>query len=153
MASYFIKKDDKVNKISKMYTGLHGYKFSPKNTRAKDYIDVNEVTIYNLEMIDSVLTTKFNRTFKKLVSMAQMIINEEDDDDTSSKTEMCLDEVELVRQIILNKYQDFLNYEKEELFLKKLKIIENELRVKQMMLKEKMVFLEQQEELSHGRGR
>lgn len=153
MSSYFIKKDDKINKICKMYTGLHGYKFSPKNTKSKNYIDVNEVTIYNLEMIDSVLTTKFNRTFKKLVSMAQMIINEEDDDDTSSKTDLCLDEVELVRQIILNKYQDFLNYEKEELFLKKLKLIENELRVKQMMIKEKKVFLEQQEELSHGRGR
>ena len=46
-----------------------------------------------------------------------------------------------------------ISQEKEKLFLKKLRIIENEIRVKQIKIKQKAVYLEQQEEKSRGRGR
>ena len=46
-----------------------------------------------------------------------------------------------------------LSKEKEQLFLKKLRIIENEIRVKQIKIKQKAINLEQQEEKSHSRGR
>lgn len=153
MANYLIKKDKKTNQIVYMEYELHGYKFNPKNRQNenKAYIDVKEVTVYNPIMIDAILTAKFNRTFKKIIAMAKMIID--DEDSTDDQVAICLDEVELVRQILLNKYNDFLNYEKEQLFLQKLRIIENELRVKQMYIKEKAMFLEMEEEKIRHRGR
>ena len=76
MANYLIKKDKKTNQIIYMEYELHGYKFNPKNRQNenKAYIDVKEVTVYNPIMIDAILTAKFNRTFKKIIAMAKMII-------------------------------------------------------------------------------
>lgn len=151
MASYLIKKENKTNQIKSMEQS-HGYTFNPKKKEGeKRYIDVNEVTVYDHSMIDTILTTKFNRTFAKLLAMVQQVLD--DEEATTSQTQLCLDEIELVRQILLNKYDEFLNHEKEQLFLKKLKIVENELRVKQMFIKERTLFLQEQEELKHGRGR
>lgn len=152
MASYLIKKDNKTNQIVYMKYELQGYKFNPKsNNKDKAYISVKEVTIYNQVMIDTILSAKFNRIFNKVLNMAKLVL--EDEDATSEEAMVCLDEVELVRQILLNKYDTYLNYEKEQLFLKKLRIIENELRIKEMLIKEKAMFLEEQERMENHRSR
>lgn len=153
MASFLITKDKKKNKIVYLEYSLEGYKFTPKNNSEK-YLEVNEVTIYDHEMIDAILTAKFNKTFLKVMQMARMLIESDADDaEASSSCDLCLDQIELVRQILLNRYQKYLNAEKTELFLKKLRVIENELRIKQMYIKEKSFYLEEQEELRQGRGR
>ncbi len=149
MASYLINKkhcDDLVISIKE----LDGYKFKPKSNNGK-YIKVNEVTVVDRVMIDKILSMKFDKSFKQLVALALRVINDPDADD--AEAEIVLDEVELVRQILLNRYQKFLSHEKEQLFLKKLRIIENEIRVKQVQIKQKAIYLEQQEEKTRGRGR
>jgi hypothetical protein len=151
MASYLINKkhcDDSVIKIK----DVEGYKFRPRVSK-KDYIKVSEVTIVDKQMIDKILSTKFDKSFKKVVNMASYVINDDDADDDAVR--MVLDEVELVRQILLSRYQKFINHEKEQLFLKKLRLIENELRMKQVQIKQKALYLEQlaYEEMSRGRGR
>lgn len=152
MASFLITKDKRKNKIVYLEYSLEGYKFNPKNNLNR-YLEVNEVTIYDHEMIDAILTTKFNKTFSKVMQMARMLIESDEDDASVSSCDLCLDQIELVRQILLNRYQKYLNAEKTELFLKKLRVIENELRIKQMYIKEKSFYLEEQEELKQGRGR
>ena len=149
MASYLINKkhkDDSVVSINE----LDGYKFKPKPGKG-NYIRVNEVTIVDRVMIDKILSMKFDKSFKQLVALALVVINDDDADDAAA--EIILDEVELLRQILLNRYQKFLSYEKEQLFLKKLRLIENEIRVKQIQIKQKAIYLEQQEEKTRGRGR
>ena len=149
MASYLINKKHHDESVVSIHE-LEGYKFKPK-PGSGNYIKVNEVTIVDKVMIDKILSMKFDKSFKQLVALALRVINDEDADD--AEAEIVLDEVELLRQILLNRYQKFLSYEKEQLFLKKLRIIENEMRVKQVKIKQKAIYLEQQEEKSHGRGR
>ena len=149
MAGYLINKshcDDSVVSIKE----LDGYTFKPKQGNG-NYIKVNEVKIVDKVMIEKILSMKFDKSFKQLVALALRVINDEDADEDS--VGIVLDEVELVRQILLEKYHKFISYEKEQLFLKKLRIIENEMRVKQIKIKQKAIYLEQQEEKSHGRGR
>lgn len=149
MASYLINKshcDDSVVSIKE----LDGYTFKPKPGKG-NYIKVNEVKIVDKVMIEKILSMKFDRAFKQLVALALRVINDEDADDDTAM--IVLDEVELVRQILLERYHKFISQEKEKLFLKKLRIIENEIRVKQIKIKQKAVYLEQQEEKSRGRGR
>ena len=149
MAGYLINKshcDDSVVSIKE----LDGYTFKPKQGKS-NYIKVNEVKIVDKVMIEKILSMKFDKSFKQLVALALRVINDEDADETAA--EIVLDEVELVRQILLERYHKFINHEKEKLFLKKLRIIENEMRVKQMKIKQKAIYLEQQEEKSRGRGR
>ena len=149
MAGYLINKshcDDSVVSIKE----LDGYTFKPKPGKG-NYIKVNEVKIVDRVMIEKILSMKFDKAFKQLVAFALRVINDEEADETAA--EIVLDEVELVRQILLERYEKFISYEKKQLFLKKLRIIENEMRVKQIKIKQKAIYLEQQEEKSRGRGR
>jgi len=149
MASYLINKrhqDESVVSIKE----LEGYQFKPRSTK-DSYIKVDRVTIVDRVMIDKILTMKFNKSFKKVVALAMQVINDEDADDGDAT--IVLGEVELVREILLNRYQKFLSYEKEQLFLKKLRLIENELRMKQVNIKRKAQLLEMQEEKTRTRGR
>lgn len=151
MASYLIKKDDTTNAIVCMEYDLVGYKFSPKKT-GKAYLDVKEVTVVNPDLIENILTLKFEKRFKRLLAMAIHV--QQDDEATEEDTTIVLGEVELVREILLNKYQNYLKKSKEETFLKKLRIIENEMRIKQLYIKEMNQVNELEvEEPVKGRGR
>ena len=149
MAGYLINKnhrDDSVVSIKE----LDGYTFTPKPGKG-NYIKVKEVKIVDKVMIEKILSMKFDKSFKQLVALALRVINDDEADDDTAM--LVLDEVELVRQILLERYHKYISKEKEKLFLKKLRIIENEIRVKQIKIKQKAIYLEQQEEKSHGRGR
>lgn len=149
MASYLINKSHQDESVVSIRE-LDGYQFKPRSTK-DSYIKVNKVTIVDRVMIDKILTMKFNKSFKKVVALALQVINDEDSDE--GNVTIVLGEVELVREILLNRYQKFLSYEKEQLFLKKLRLIENELRMKQVAIKRKAQFLEMQEEKTRSRGR
>lgn len=145
MASYLINKqhvDDSVISIKE----LDGYTFKPRPN--SNYIKVNSVTIVDRVMLDRILSMKFDKAFNRVVKLALQVINNEDASDDDC--EIVLGEVELVRQVLLNRYQRFLKHEKEELFLKKLRLIENEIRMKQVQVKQKAIYLEQQ--VSRGRS-
>jgi hypothetical protein len=146
MAGYLINKkhsDDSVVSIRE----LDGYTFRPRPN--SNYIKVNKVTIVDRMMIDRILSMKFDKAFNRVVRLALKVIN--DDDATGDDCEIILGEVELVRQILLNRYQKYINQEKEKLFLKKLRLIENEMRMKQVQVKQKAIYLEQME-INKGRG-
>ena len=149
MASYLINKSHQDESVVSIRE-LEGYQFKPRSTK-DSYIKVNQVTIVDRVMIDKILTMKFNKSFKKVVALALQVINDEDSDE--GNVAIVLGEVELVREILLNRYQKFLSYEKEQLFLKKLRLIENELRMKMVAIKRKAQLLEMQEEKTRGRGR
>ena len=149
MASYLINKKHKDESVVS-FRELDGYQFKPRVSKG-NYIKVDRVTIVDRVMIDKILTMKFNKSFKKVVAMAMQVINDDDADDGNAT--IVLGEVELVREILLNRYQKFLSYEKEQLFLKKLRLIENELRMKQVAIKRKAQFIEMQEEKTRSRGR
>lgn len=151
MVNYLIKK--KSNHLRFISIPVFtGYSFKPKLNSDK-YIVVSEVIIINRQMIDDILTIKFEKNFKRLVALALNVINDEDETD-DSKASIVLGEIELVRGILLNRYQKFLNHQKEELFLQKLRLIENEMRMKQVAIKQKAMYLEQMEyQNSRGRSR
>jgi hypothetical protein len=146
MINYSVSKTHIADSVKRI-RGLDGYTFKPKNN--VDSLNVSEVTIVDDSLIDTILTIKFDKQFKKVVRIALKVINDDDADD--SDTQFVLDEVELVREILLNKYQKYISKQKEVLFLKKLRLIENEMRLKQVAIKQKAIFLEQ--EKSKGRGR
>ena len=147
--SYLINKNHKSDTIVTLCE-LEGYKFRPKKLN-DSYVKVSEVTIVDRVMIDKILSMKFEKTFKRLVSLALGVIN--DEDATDSDVQIVLDEAVLIKQILENRYQKFLSHEKEELFLKKLRVIDNEMRIKQMAIKQKAMYLDMMQEKGMSRGR
>jgi len=109
----------------------NGYAFKPKNK--PNVLSVNKVIVLDPKLVDNILTLKFEARFKKLLKLVTFILNNEDA--ASGETELALDEVALLKSILLNRYQKFLSEEKELLFLQKIRILENNLRSKEYAIK------------------
>lgn len=139
MASFLLKKDYRNNEIANMDYELKGYTFKPGEKSSKRYIQVSHVTLVNRDMIDAVLTSKFNKKYRRLVMIVFNILQSSDTDTAEGDIMIALDEIAKLREIILNKYQKFLNHEKEEKFVKQLRILENELRAKQINIRMNML--------------
>lgn len=152
MTSFLLKKDYRTEEIIEIADEINGYTFKPKERATNKYIQVSNITIINPLMIDGILTEKFNKKYRRLVMIVFNILQSSDTDTTEGDIMIALDEIAKLRVIILNKYQKFLNHEKEDRFLKQLRILENELRAKQINMR--MNMLEQnymyEEEKSRG---
>lgn len=131
--NYLIKKNAKTNEIIYLDLKDEGYTFSPK-LNSDSYLNVSKVVVINPSMIDKILTVKFNALFKKIAYKTFKVV--EDDDATDTDASLVLDEVIRLRSIVLHKYQKFLSKEKQEMFLQKIRYLENELRVKILMNKD-----------------
>lgn len=147
--NYLVNKDSHGEKILNIEE-LDGYIFKPK-LKNDSYIKVNEVKIVDNVMTDKIFTIKFDKYFRRLISLAMSVIS--DDDATDADAAIVLDEAELVKEILQNKYEAYLSKEKKELFLKKIKVIEQEMRLKQIAIKERMIYQEMQQERNISRGR
>ncbi len=148
MPSYLINKKKSIKEI-KSIQDIDGYQFEP-NLEHKDLIKVTKVTVVDKKMIDKILSMKFERYFRRLVMLAKMLI--ENDDSTDDDADIVLDEAQLVKEILENRYKKYLGYEKEQLFLKKVKIIENQVQMKKIEIKKRIIYMEMQERMNRSRG-
>lgn len=129
MAYILSKNDEKLSLYST--PNFEGCEFKPK--KDKTIISVNKVLVVDKSLTDNILSIKFNDKFKTLLKYAMYVIN--DEDATSTDTAIVLDEVAMLKGILLNRYQKFLSKEKERLFLEKLRLIENQIRSKDFAIK------------------
>lgn len=135
MPNYLIKKDQKTGEIIYMEYKLDGYKFKPRNNKAVN-LSLEKIVIIKPEMIDKILTMKIDKKLKKIIKLTMYLLNKNDDDTDPADTMLALNEIARLRNIILNNYQDYITQQKETLFLKKLRILENELRIKNLSMQE-----------------
>lgn len=139
MASFLLKKEDVNEELILMDYTVKGYTFKPREKASNKYIKVNKITLVNPSMIDGILTSKFNKKYRQLVMIVFNILQSNESDTTDGDIMIALDEIAKLRNIILNKYQKFLSHEKEEKFVKQLRILENELRAKQINIRMNML--------------
>ena len=134
---YVIKKRNKIYDVLELTYPIKGYKFNSKSESIKS------ITLVNNKMVDKVIDKKINMMFQRLL----MIVNDAfNSDDNPTGTAIALDEIALVRSTILNKYHKLLDEKKEELYLKKLNLLEEE-------MKEKIVFLTMSYEQKSSKSR
>ncbi len=143
MEVYVIKKKNKNKKIVK-FNPEEGYQFKP-NIKNPNLIKINNLSITDIEVTSPILITKLEKSFRKLAEIIFNILNDEDTD--SGDITIALDEVFKQKSIILNQYKEYLKKQDKDKYLKRLKLLEAE-------LKEKLVYVEMQEEvLEIGRSR
>lgn len=147
MASFLIKRVNKKKKIVVMEYENKGYAFKP-NIYMQN-CEINKITVFHPLMIDAILSKKIEKQFKRVAAITYDVLMTDDDEDGTADTIIALDEVSRLRNIILDKYQQFLDKEKEKMYIKKLRVLENQLREKMMIRNYKK---EELEEIK-GRGR
>ena len=121
---FVVKKDIKTDVITYMeYEKLKGLKFKPKsNVNFEDMISVNEMIVINPSLIEKLVSKKCSRTFKKILKMMSLV----SDDDDDSGYMLILDEIERLKNLVINKYKNYMEEKEYDVLLKKLEIIKQE---------------------------
>ncbi len=127
MKSFIIKKLKKPLELDEPLGKIEGFKYVPK---LKQETKLKEIIIVNEELIDKLIMKSFDKKYKAILELYLKAMGEEDEGDSESVFMRALDEVARLRSIIIRKYQKVLSNKTTEKLLKKLKILENELRVK-----------------------
>ncbi len=130
MSNYYIEKTTETKEIIYMRYRINGYNFKPKND-AHNSFNLHKITVVKPSLIDGILSQKVEKQISKIVRLVMYILNT-DEDANPGDTMLALNEIARLRSVILNRYQDFITQENETIFLRKLRILENELRAKNM---------------------
>ena len=107
---------------------MEGFKFSPKNSSEYLGIEVNSMLVVKPSFIDKLLKKK---TKRKLDYYLKYLISILDSDDTSDDSfRQALDDIARYKEIIEYKYRKYLDDKYINLLLKKINLIERELKSK-----------------------
>lgn len=114
------------------YEQKKGVSFSPKDTNFQDMINVSKVVVINPSLIEKLVDKKCKRTLERIIKMTAVIY--EEDDDTGSGLAFILNEIEKFRQLLQSKYQEYMSQKEYKLYLKKLEIVENEVKLRKLVI-------------------
>ena len=152
MSSYLLNKDTSKGSIDYMEYDLDGYVFKPRNKINQSYIKVTQVKIYQRDMIDSLLTQKFERKFDRLAQIILNFLYQDDEEAEEGDFMILLDEVARLKAMVEIKYRKFLGIEKYKLYLDQLYFLDTQIRQKLAVISFKNN-LDEEYENSHGRSR
>lgn len=113
-----------------------GFQIHPKNTSTSVGFEVNGMTINNKNFIEHIVKKKTARKLEGYIKYLTTLISD-DNDETGSFIGFVLNDVEKFRAIIKGKYAKFLDEHYIELLLKKLDLLEHELKIKAYYINEK----------------
>lgn len=142
MKSFIIKKLNQELEIEAI-NDLQGFVY--KTRKNPKYLEISEITIISPEIINALIKYNFDKKYKKILELYLKAIDS-GDESSEGNFLLALDEVARLKSIIITKYSRFLKKKGEEQFLKRLKILENELRAKIIDFK-----LIKEAELSHNK--
>lgn len=130
---YKINKSNEKTKASIDTTQIHGFKVKPLNNVNYDGVKVNKLLIIKPSFVEKVLKRK---TKRKLEMYLEFIINilESEDGTDSSKINIALNDLTRYKSIIKNNYRIYLDKNYYEKMMKKIGIIEKELKIRKMYL-------------------
>ena len=130
------------DKIYIDYTKLNGFKVTPKNHIKYEGIKVKSLVIIKPSFIEKLLKKKVKR---KLDFYLQYIISLMDnDDDDSTDLKLALNDLARYKSIVEYKYRKYLDQKYINLLLKKIAILEHEIKMKLIYKQEDVYELEEQ---------
>ncbi len=153
---FIVTKDELDNAITYLeYEKMHGFDVKPKNDiTIENMINVEKMVVINPSLIEKLVDKKCKRTLEKILKMTSIIYNEEDDDDGEEGLNLILNEIQKFRQLLKNKYNEYMKEKEYKILLKKLEIIENEVKLRRLTLNiKKDKKLEEQKTEKKGKGR
>lgn len=109
---------------------MNGFSFKPKNNIEYDGIKVERATIINPVFVESILKRKNNNQLEKYLEYIMLIL--EDEDAGEDDVVIALDELNRFRMMIINKHRKYLKDEYIDKMLKRIKVLEDELRLKRI---------------------
>ena len=129
---------------------MKGYKFKPKNEVNYNGVKVNEMVIINPSFIEKVLKRKIKKKLDLYLQFLIRLLDEGTEDPTSLR--FALTDLDKYRRTIINKYRNYLEKKYIDLLLKKIDVLERELKAKMFLTMQNDVYEEEYEQ-ERRRGR
>lgn len=144
---YVIEKNKFDNKTVQLDSSkIDGFKVTPKNEVAYDGVVVNSLLLMKPAFIEKILKKKNQR---KLECYLQYMIDAtESDDESPSSISEVLNDLNHYKDIIEYRYRKYLDDKYIDLLLKKVNLLERELKAK--LIYTQMNYAYEEEELSKG---
>ena len=136
MSSYILKNNKEENNVL-LYQDKASYTFSPK----KGYNEVKKITILDPNMLNTLWEHKIDKEYSKLLKLIYSLVS--NDDTTSTDVLIAYTEIERIKEYLLTLKNKGLKKELLDKYLKKLYILELELK--------KIHVMELTEEIGKGR--
>lgn len=113
----------------------NGFYVKPKKKLTfNDMIEVDEMVVINQSLIDKLVSRKCKINLKRILEMTANMYDEEDDDNGDTVNNI-LDDIMRFRMLLDNKYKNYMDQKEYKKYLKKLEIIESEVKLKQLSRK------------------
>ncbi len=152
---FIVTKDNITEAITYLeYEKIKGLDFKPKKDKElTDIINVEKMVIINPSLIKKLIDKKCKRSLEKIIKMTAVIYNEDDEDDgdADGNLNFVLGEIAKFRELLKNKYQEYMEEKEYKLLLKKLDIIENEIKLRKIALNMKQTKSYYEDKKSKGR--
>ena len=127
--NYQLSKEKETKTTVKInYKKITGYIVKPKGSFNYDGVTVNKVVLIKPSIVENVLKRKIKIRMNNLIKNVLNLIEEDDDD--GSKFRIAMDEISRHRSIINNNYRIYLEQKYIENILRKIDILEMELKQK-----------------------
>lgn len=127
--NYQLSKEKETKTTVKInYKKITGYIVKPKGSFNYDGVTVNKVVLIKPSIVENVLKRKIKIRMNNLIKNVLNLIEEDDDD--GSKYRIAMDEISRHRSIINNNYRIYLEQKYIENILRKIDILEMELKQK-----------------------
>ena len=133
------------------YNSSEGFKFKPKNQVKYNGIKVNKMVIINHSFIEKVLKRKVKRKSDLYLQFLINLLDDENEDPTTLTH--ALNDLDRYRRTIINKYRNYLDKKYVDLLLKKINLLEREIKEKLFLCMQKEIQPEEEFEQEHRRGR
>lgn len=115
------------------YDRLTGFQVHPRNKIKNGGIIVNKMVLINPSFIENVVHRKISKQLKAYLKYVVELLNTTtgDDEEDGAIIEIALNDLDRFRRTFMNKYRKYLQEKEVEYILKKIKLLERELRIKQ----------------------
>lgn len=130
---YLLIKDKKEEKIELDLTKVPGFTFNPQNNIEYEGILVDSMKITKPELIEKILKKKIKRKVNLYTQLIIELIESSEEDDGT--IDIVLNDLERYKRVIRNNYQAYLTKRYIDLVFKKIEVLENELKTKQIFLR------------------
>lgn len=112
------------------FTKLDGFLFKPRNKMSYDGIIVNKLVMFNPSFTETILKKKIRNRLEIYLRFIIGLIDQDDDDTDISDLRAALNDLTRYKEIIRRKYLLYLDKRYAEMLMKKIELLEQELKAK-----------------------
>lgn len=138
-----VKEQNNGEKVYIDYTKFNGYKVRPKNNVKYNGVKVNSLVILKPSFIEKILKKKVKRKLDFYLQYIISLMDNDEEDGNVGNLKLALDDLARYKSIVEYKYRKYLDQKYINLLLKKMDILEHEIKMKLIYKQEEVYEMEE----------